>query len=506
MPSVILQPADIKHFNATIAHPVSLDRIAAYLSPDELKALSSLYPERLIPVWGVTPGTSGTNASKWSRMRPEDIVLFVRSKEIFCLAKVSFKTINRQVAKELWEQDKKGQFWEHLYFLNDIRTISVPMSEVSKVIPYAVDFVRSFTVLDKVQSDNVWKLLESKEILEAQTSHVRPLERFNEYSRKEVHDIFAPDTAFTPQAGTWGLQGIVEIPERPGNFAFFVTLGQTQGEHHFEEGVTEDGVLTWQSQPRQGLGDEQIKRLINHNEDRNTIYLLLRTNRNRDYTYLGDLKYLSHDPIKENPVYFEWQILDWEPPAGKLEAMALPVLPKYQVGEPDRPLNSLTLTQPPTTHLPAEEERRGTRRFRGRKSPDYAQRDARNRGLGKKGEELVLEYEKRHLIDNGRPDLAAQVRHVSFIEGDGTGYDISSFTTDGQKKYIEVKTTEGDVATDFFISPNEVEFSTIHADQYYLYRVYEFDTSKNCGTFFVHAGALNPRFKLEASQFRAKLV
>ena len=38
---------------------------------------------------------------------------------------------------------------------------------------------------------------------------------YEDYAREAVHGIFAPETTFTPQAGTWGLQGIVAIPERP---------------------------------------------------------------------------------------------------------------------------------------------------------------------------------------------------------------------------------------------------------------------------------------------------
>ena len=34
------------------------------------------------------------------------------------------------------------------------------------------------------------------------------------YNREEIHGIFSPDTDFTPQAGTWGLHGIVKIPEK----------------------------------------------------------------------------------------------------------------------------------------------------------------------------------------------------------------------------------------------------------------------------------------------------
>ena len=95
---------------------------------------------------------------------------------------------------------------------------------------------------------------------------MRELVLFHDYSRKQVHAIFAPDTPFTPQAGTWGLQGIVTIPNRPGDVVFFVTFGQQQGQHVFDEGMTEEGVLSWQSQPKQSLKNRQILQLIQHDE------------------------------------------------------------------------------------------------------------------------------------------------------------------------------------------------------------------------------------------------
>ncbi len=52
------------------------------------------------------------------------------------------------------------------------------------------------------------------------------LKLYGEYSRQDVHAIFSPDTEFVPQAGTWGLQGIVRVPERQGDWVFFITFGQ----------------------------------------------------------------------------------------------------------------------------------------------------------------------------------------------------------------------------------------------------------------------------------------
>jgi hypothetical protein len=80
-------------------------------------------------------------------------------------------------------------------------------------------------------------------VTEPTVAPLRPLVRFEDYSRRDVHDIFSPGSDFTPGAGLWGMQGIVEY--QPGEFILFVTFGRVQGEHTFDEGITHDGVLTW---------------------------------------------------------------------------------------------------------------------------------------------------------------------------------------------------------------------------------------------------------------------
>jgi hypothetical protein len=111
--------------------------------------------------------------------------------------------------------------------------------------------------------------------------------RYEDYTRKDVHDIFAPASPFRASAGTWGIHGIVPVANRPGDFVLFVTFGQTASGHVFDEGVTASGVLSWQSQPRQGLRSPIVQQLIAHDEALNSIYLFLRTAKGRPYTFLG---------------------------------------------------------------------------------------------------------------------------------------------------------------------------------------------------------------------------
>jgi hypothetical protein len=149
----------------------------------------------------------------------------------------------------------------------------------------------------------------------------------------------------------------------------------------------------------------------------------------------------------------------------------------------------------------------GVHRGRKGKVPDRSAQDARNRALGLAGELAVITFEQRWLRENGREDLVEKVRHVSFVEGDGAGYDVASFELDGSKKFIEVKTTRDGAETDFFISANEVEFSKRHSGSFCLYRVYAFDPAHSLGNFYVRRGSLTEAtaLTLEPVQYWARV-
>jgi len=335
---------------------------------------------------------------------------------------------------------------------------------------------------------------------------MRKLEIWSDYTREEVHAIFSPNTRFTPQAGTWGLRGSVRIPDRAGDWVFFVTFGKSQGEHVFDESVTPDGVLSWQSRPEQRLGDDMVREFILHDDRVNNIHLFLRTDRG-EYSYLGRLGYLTHDSQREKPVYFQWQILSWPPPSEFLERIGLNLLPTAIDVESDAAdvlTSTITVVDPPSREV----ARVGvtTREFRQHKTPDYAAQDQRNRQLGRQGEVSVLEYERKRLCDGGRGDLAQQVTHVSDIEGDGAGYDIRSFELDGRVRFIEVKTTKGGAATSFFLSANEVAFSERHADSYVLYRLFDYGSSERPPRMFKLSGDIRGAVSLSAAVYRAEMI
>ncbi|WP_417478410.1 DUF3883 domain-containing protein [Maricaulis sp.] len=106
---------------------------------------------------------------------------------------------------------------------------------------------------------------------------------------------------------------------------------------------------------------------------------------------------------------------------------------------------------------------------------DIAGRDERNRKLGEAGEERVLEYERATLASSGRQDLAKRIRWVSKEDGDGAGYDISSFEPNGAARLIEVKTTNGGWdRTPFHISRNELAVADVERESWCLVRLWNF--------------------------------
>ena len=112
-----------------------------------------------------------------------------------------------------------------------------------------------------------------------------------------------------------------------------------------------------------------------------------------------------------------------------------------------------------------------------RKKYDAGKQDAQNHALGLSGEQLVLEYEIANLRAASREDLAEKVSWTSQVEGDGAGYDIASFESDGTKRLLEVKTTNGWERTPFYISRNEVAVAQDNSSTWHLVRLWDFARS-----------------------------
>lgn len=129
---------------------------------------------------------------------------------------------------------------------------------------------------------------------------------------------------------------------------------------------------------------------------------------------------------------------------------------------------------------------------------NFLELEQKNSELGKKGEDLIVNYEKWRLINLGKHNLANQVTWISQID-DSAGFDILSKNSDGTDRYIEVKTTKLSKETPIYFSKNEYEFSKMQSENYYLYRVFN---AKSKPRFFTTNGSFDEFCTKEAVKYR----
>lgn len=141
------------------------------------------------------------------------------------------------------------------------------------------------------------------------------------------------------------------------------------------------------------------------------------------------------------------------------------------------------------------------RATRSRAPVNWLAREAKNRSLGKAGEEFALEFERARLARAGRLRLAERIEHVA-LEDETAGFDIRSFESDGSDRLIEVKTTGNSKHVPFFVSRNEVNVSRRKAATYHLYRVFRF---RDDPRLYGLAGALDDTCLLDPVQYSARV-
>lgn len=92
---------------------------------------------------------------------------------------------------------------------------------------------------------------------------------------------------------------------------------------------------------------------------------------------------------------------------------------------------------------------------------------------------------------------------MSHVDGDGAGYDILSFDTDGRDRLIEVKTTNGWERTPFHITRSELAVAEERRRDWRLVRLWNFAREPKA---FELRPPLEAHVSLVASSFQADLL
>lgn len=112
---------------------------------------------------------------------------------------------------------------------------------------------------------------------------------------------------------------------------------------------------------------------------------------------------------------------------------------------------------------------------------DWAKKYEDNQEIGNMGEEFVYQTERDKVEKFSKNDID-RVQHLSKLQGDGLGYDISSIDYNGNILRIEVKTTSGSEDTIFYMSKNEKKFFEEYKnDGALIYKVYNFNKNTRRG-------------------------
>lgn len=116
------------------------------------------------------------------------------------------------------------------------------------------------------------------------------------------------------------------------------------------------------------------------------------------------------------------------------------------------------------------------------KKIDWDKVNSHKTRVGAEGENFAMRFETKRVLEFANLDTE-RIVHLSATQGDGAGFDILSIDKNGEPVYIEVKTTNYNVDTPFYMSKNEKDFfeSRDGMNDTFIYYIYNFDEEKLTG-------------------------
>ena len=115
----------------TLEKPVGLKYIEKFLKPEEFEALRSSCTEGKVYVWGAKL----ERIHQFVKMLPRRcLVLFRRGSRVYKCGVIIEFAVNIDLAKYLWGFDTDGETWGLVYFLKNVKDLSVPARDINSLI------------------------------------------------------------------------------------------------------------------------------------------------------------------------------------------------------------------------------------------------------------------------------------------------------------------------------------------------------------------------------------
>tara|TARA_B100000989_G_scaffold290065_1_gene262734 strand:- start:642 stop:2123 length:1482 start_codon:yes stop_codon:yes gene_type:complete len=490
---VHLFPVDKIHYEETIESKVRVEKIQSAVN--DINILQRLTKDSY-PVWGMTD--TMINNTKFQKLSVGDICLNYRTGNFISAAKILAKFDSLEFGKDLWglKEDKNIQekrAYSNIIILDELMEMNKTLVEFNNIAkrpngePYKLKRLQQTISLSDESSENV---IREFSLLSKKTNFRFNFNKKSKYSRHDVNKI-ATGSDEQPNFDM-ARTGYGKIDD---NLFIFMNIGipGTDGmdyKNHYDERTE---AVSWCA--KKGTHSEQplMKEIINGELN---LYLFARRKKDEDWEFLGNANVVTfqNDVVVADPQGNESFCMEYQLTCKSIEE---------DLSEEDIKSGELVLKN----QKPSKKSRKNQKRsFKGRKSIDYLLKAKMDKKIGEYGEELVLKYEEKILEESGRSDLAKQLEHVSKTQGDGTGYDIKSFGSDGTDKFIEVKTTKKGKNEEFFMTPNEIDFMDSKCKNFYLYRVYNLKLKPFCADLTIYKPEdLDKLFDREPTGFVLKL-
>lgn len=130
-----------KNFVSTIENGVDYSIIEPHLSDEGKKILGDL--DKAF-VWG----NKETKKSSWDKMNLGDLVLFYKGREgkeregkLVYAGRLSFKQHSKELGLALWPPKPGEKPWTCVFFLEDLRPVYIPITEVADYAGYSRNFI-----------------------------------------------------------------------------------------------------------------------------------------------------------------------------------------------------------------------------------------------------------------------------------------------------------------------------------------------------------------------------
>jgi hypothetical protein len=135
-PSIALQPASPKkdpdrtNLKNTIETRVDLRDHADIIAEEDLAALELLFPDGMVPMWGIRRDKRNVVTERFEELKPGDVVIFAGDSRIHLWGTVAYTWVNADLARRLWgPEDRRQPTWELMYAIMNPIGKNVPMSD-----------------------------------------------------------------------------------------------------------------------------------------------------------------------------------------------------------------------------------------------------------------------------------------------------------------------------------------------------------------------------------------